>query len=251
MRISKLIASVVGVGATLGASAASAADLPERSYTKAPPPIAAVYDWTGFYVGGNVGYGWGGNTDPSLSFVNPGNIGNVGVFLRAGEFPPNTTSGNLFPNLNPNGAFGGGQIGYDGQFGAWVLGVVADIQAADFTASGLITTPAATTGANLDESLTARIDWFGTVRGKVGFAANDWLFYGTGGLAYGEAKSSIGFGCTPGGIGCAGIGLAGSASEIKVGWAAGVGVLLIPPLSFMTLGVAMAAWYARKRDLEK
>jgi outer membrane immunogenic protein len=171
-----MIASVVTLGATLGAGAASAADLPERSYTKAPAPIAAVYDWTGFYVGGSVGYGWGGNTDPGLSFVNPGNIGNVGVFLRAGEFPPNTTSGNLFPSLNPSGAFGGGQIGYDAQFGAWVLGVVADIQAADFTASGLITTPAAATGANLDESLTARIDWFGTVRGKVGFAANDWLF---------------------------------------------------------------------------
>ena len=224
MRISKLIASVVTVGATLGASAASAADLPERSYTKAPPPIAAVYDWTGLYVGGNVGYGWGQNTDPSLSFVNPGNIGNVGVFLTAGEFLPRTSSGNLFPNLNPNGVFGGGQIGYDQQFGAWVLGAVADIQASDFKASGLVTTPAVATGANLDESLTAKIDWFGTVRGKVGFAANDWLFYGTGGLAYGEAKSTIAFGCTPGGIGCAGIGLAGSASEIKVGWAAGAGV---------------------------
>jgi outer membrane immunogenic protein len=115
-----------------------------------------------------------------LSFVNPGNRANIGVFLTAGEFLPGTTTGNLFPGLNPNGVFGGGQIGYDQQFGAWVLGVVADIQASDFKASGLITTPATTTGANLDESLAAKIDWFGTVRGKVGFAANDWLFYGTG-----------------------------------------------------------------------
>lgn len=159
-----------------------------------------------------------------MSFVNPGNRANIGVFLTAGEFPPGTTTGNLFPGLNPNGVFGGGQIGYDQQFGAWVLGVVADIQASDFKASSLITTPATTTGANLDESLAAKIDWFGTVRGKVGFAANDWLFYGTGGLAYGETKSTIGFACTPGGVGCGGIALAGSASETKVGWAAGAGV---------------------------
>jgi outer membrane immunogenic protein len=221
VRISKLI---IAIGATLGLSAASAADLLERSYTKAPPPIAAVYDWTGFYVGGNVGYGWGENTDPGLSFFNPGNRANIGVFLTSGEFPPTTSTGNLFPKLNPDGAFGGGQIGYDKQFGAWVLGVVADIQASDFKASSLVTTPAVATGANLDESLSAKIDWFGTVRGKVGFAADDWLFYGTGGLAYGGTRSAIGFACTPGGTGCSGIALAGSASETRVGWAAGVGI---------------------------
>ncbi|MGY3238676.1 outer membrane immunogenic protein [Bradyrhizobium sp. USDA 4448] len=208
---------------TMLTGAASAADLAARPYTTAPPPVAAVYDWTGFYIGGNVGYGWGEDTDPSLSFVNPGNAGNIGAFLTAGV-PPGTSSGNLFPNLRPDGVFGGGQIGYDKQFGTWVAGVVADIQAADFKASQLVTTPAATTGANADESLSARIDWFGTVRGKLGFAANDWLFYGTGGLAYGEVKSSIGFACTPGGVACNGVSFAGSRSETKVGWAAGAGI---------------------------
>ncbi|MGY3499983.1 outer membrane protein [Bradyrhizobium sp. USDA 4471] len=207
---------------TMLTGAASAADLAARPNTKTPP-VAAVYDWTGFYIGGNVGYGWGEDTDPSLSFVNPGNAGNIGAFLTAGV-PPGTSSGNLFPNLRPDGVFGGGQIGYDKQFGTWVVGVVADIQAADFKASRLVTTPAATTGANADESLSARINWFGTVRGKLGFAANDWLFYGTGGLAYGEVKSSIGFACTPGGVACNGVSFAGSRSETKVGWAAGAGI---------------------------
>src|SRR5882672_3378383 len=100
----------VGLVALGMAAPASAADLAARPYTKAPPaPVVAVYDWTGFYIGGNVGYGWGENADPSLSFVNPGNAGNIGPFLGG-------ASGNLFPNLRPNGEFGGGQIGYDKQF---------------------------------------------------------------------------------------------------------------------------------------
>jgi outer membrane immunogenic protein len=200
---------------------ASAADLAPR-YTKAPPATLAVYDWTGFYIGGNIGYGWGENTDPSLSFVNPGGAGNIGTFLSTGLL--GIASGNQFPNLNPSGVFGGGQIGYDQQFGSWVLGVVADIQASDFKASGLVVTPLATTGANANESLSAKIDWFGTVRGKAGFAVNDWLFYGTGGLAYGDTKSTIGFACTPGGANCTNVAFAGSASEVKVGWAAGAGI---------------------------
>ena len=217
----KKIALSVAAASILFAGTASAADLAARPYTKAPPPVAAVYDWTGFYIGGNVGYGWGENTDPRLSFVNPGNAGDIGSFLGANA--PFTT-GNLFPNLRPDGVFGGGQIGYDKQFGTWVVGIVADIQAADFKASRLVTTPVATTGANADESLSARIDWFGTVRGKLGFAANDWLFYGTGGLAYGEVKSTIGFACTPGGFNCGGVSFAGSRSETRVGWAAGAGI---------------------------
>jgi hypothetical protein len=64
------------------------------------------------------------------------------------------------------------------------------------------------------------------LRGKVGLAANDWLFYGTGGLAYGETKSSTALSCTPGGLFCnpATLGFSGIASEVKVGWAAGAGI---------------------------
>jgi outer membrane immunogenic protein len=80
------IAAVTSVGA-------QAADLGARPYTKATPAVVAVYDWTGFYVGGNVGYGWGENTDPGLSLVNPGNTGNITTFLTTGF--PGFSSGNL------------------------------------------------------------------------------------------------------------------------------------------------------------
>lgn len=206
--------------AVLGLTNAQAADLAARPYLKAPA-AATVYDWTGFYVGGNVGYGWGANTDPNLSFVNPGNAGNIGPFLTVGL---GGLPGNQFPNLNPNGVFGGLQLGYDKQFGAWVLGAVTDIQAADLHASRLVTTSLVTTGTNVDESLSAKIDWFGTLRGKVGYGLNDWLLYGTGGLAYGRTTSSIGFGCTPGGGNCGGVSFAGTAAETRVGWSAGAGV---------------------------
>ena len=214
-----LIAAAVALGT---ASGAQAADLAARPYTKAPPAVAAVYDWTGFYVGGNVGYGWGGNTDPSLSLVNPGNAGNVTTFLTTGF--PGCSSGNQFPNLNPDGVFGGLQTGYDRQFGTWVLGVVADIQGADFTARRNAFTTLAAAAADTTEGLSAKITWFGTVRGKAGFAMGDWLAYGTGGLAYGNTESSISLFCTPGGGGCAGVSFAGNRSEVKVGWSAGAGI---------------------------
>lgn len=199
---------------------ASAADMPLKA---APRAVAAVYDWTGFYVGGNVGYGWGEGTSPSISTVDPGGASGVGAFLSPAGFP-GFVSGNIYPGLNPSGVFGGLQIGYDKQFGNWVLGVVADIQGADFKSSAVAFTSAAATCCNVTESISAKIDWFGTLRGKAGFAANDWLFYGTGGLAYGNTNSSLGFACTPGGVGCGIAPMVGSASEIKVGWAAGAGI---------------------------
>jgi outer membrane immunogenic protein len=174
------IAAVTSVGA-------QAADLGARPYTKATPAAAAAYDWTGFYVGGNVGYGWGENTDPSLSLVNPGNAGNVTTFLTTGF--RGRSSGNQFPNLRPDGVLGGLQIGYDRQFGTWVLGAVADIQAADFEDSRTVFTSFAATAADTTERLSAKITWFGTVRAKAGVAMGDWLAYGTGGLAYGNADS--------------------------------------------------------------
>lgn len=209
-----LVAATIAI---VGITNAKAADLA----TKAPPP-AAVYDWTGFYVGGNVGFGWGESADPSLTVVNPGGAGNIGPFLTTGL--PGFPSGNLFPNLEPSGVFGGGQLGYDRQFGSWVLGAVTDIQAAAFKASATVATPT-TVCCNANESLSARTDWFGTVRGKVGYAVNNgWLFYGTGGLAYGGVESTMGFACVPGGVGCSGVTFAGNSSEVRVGWVAGAGI---------------------------
>lgn len=151
---------------------AQAADIaPSTPYLKAP--VAAIYDWTGFYVGVNAGAGVGRNNQ-TLTF--PG-------------FPSFEQS-----YLSPQGGFGGAQIGYNWQtntmFGRLVLGFEADIQG-----SGLRddTTCLLTCRAVPDISgrFDQRLDWFGTVRGRVGFANGTALRYFTGGYAYGSVKTSI------------------------------------------------------------
>jgi outer membrane immunogenic protein len=204
--------------ATLIGAPALAADMA----LKAPSPAPSCA-WCGWYVGGNVGYGWGEKTDPNLSVLSDGvgAGGGIATFLTTGF--PGLPSGNLFPNLKPSGALGGLQVGYDQQYANWVLGVVADIQAADWSATNRVTTPAAT-GANVDETLGANVRWFGTVRARAGVTTNNVLFYGTGGLAYGQVAENVGFTCTPGGIACAGINFLGSSSTTRAGWAAGAGI---------------------------
>src|SRR5207245_6950102 len=98
----------------LGTVSASAADMAAR-YTKAPVAVAAVYNWTGFYIGADVGYGWGRST---------GTLANA-----AGAFP-------VPYSLDPSGVIGGGFVGFNYQISNVVLGVEADWQAADLNASG-------------------------------------------------------------------------------------------------------------------
>jgi outer membrane immunogenic protein len=170
---------------------AFAADLPAKVYTKAPPIVEPVYDWTGFYIGGNVGYSWGRSSDTS-SLTN-----GAGTFLF--------TSAN---KTNLDGVVGGGQIGYNWQIQNWVWGFEADIQGTGEKGSRAFTCPAGictpstilggplalvvlVPGAAVPLSLEQKIDWFGTVRGRVGVLATPKvLLYATGGLAYGEVKSS-------------------------------------------------------------
>jgi outer membrane immunogenic protein len=199
----------------LAASAvsASAADLAARPYTKAPAAVAAAYNWTGWYVGGNVGYGWGENTGAGYSSFADVGIGGLAAFMAAG--------GNVLPGLNPSGILGGGQIGYNWQVSpAWIVGIVADLQAADIKASGA---NGVSIGAFTDivQSKSVKTDWFGTVRGKLGFAANNLLLYGTGGFAYGGVKASTSFNDSSFGGGA--LVFAGSSSATNTGWAAGAG----------------------------
>jgi outer membrane immunogenic protein len=215
--VASLTAASLSVGLT---AAASAADLgrpaPAPVYTKAPPlPISS---WTGFYAGGNVGYGWGQNTGTgytSFSDVPPGGLGGVAGFFAAG--------GNVLPGVNPKGVIGGGQIGYDWQVApVWVVGLVTDIQASGMKASG---TGAASIGAftGITESNSAKVDWFGTTRARAGFLANNnLLIYGTGGVAYGQVKDSTVLGDPSSGGGPSSF--AGSTSSTKTGWAAGAGI---------------------------
>ncbi len=97
--------------------------------------------------------------------------------------------------LDPAGGFGGGQIGYNVQRGNIVFGLEADIQGADISD---------TVGRE-----TSKMDWFGTVRGRVGYTVGQALIYGTGGFAYGNVTYS-----NPN----------VSLEETQTGWVAGGGV---------------------------
>ena len=158
-----LAAGAILIGAV---SAASAADLPGPPPAYPPPqapatyiPVAPVFSWTGFYLGANAGYAW---TSGSGTF-NPGAI-------------PFTASGNAFE--------AGGQLGYNYQFGGgFVLGVEGDFQG-DF-GSGSVLSAAG--------NATAKVPWFGTVRGRVGYAFDRVMIYGTGGAVFGDGTASGGF----------------------------------------------------------
>ena len=139
------------------AAPAAAADLAARPYTKAPPaPIAVVYDWSGFYIGANGGWG---SSRKCWDFVTPG-----GAFIGA-EGCHDATGGTA-----------GGQIGYRWQASSWVFGLEAQGNWADFRGSNVsLLFP----GARND----SRIDAFGLFTGQVGWAANNVLFYIKGGAA--------------------------------------------------------------------
>jgi outer membrane immunogenic protein len=207
-------AALAAVAVVGFASVACAADMP----MKAAPMVAPVsaYNWTGFYVGGNVGYGWGQNTGAGYtSFADPIGSFNIPFYFAGG--------GNQLPGTTPRGVIGGGQIGYDWQITPLlVLGVIGDLQASGLKASAITTGifpgfgggPTTQTNSNKE-------NWFGTVRGKVGYAINNVLLYGTGGLAYGAVNSSTSLtcpGCAPASV------FAGASSSTRVGWAAGAGL---------------------------
>lgn len=185
-----IAAALVGTGVS-----AQAADLA----TKAPvykAPVLAAYNWTGFYFGVNAGVGFG------RSYTQLSSLG-----------------GDASSQLGGVGALGGGQIGYNWQygnvlgFGNVVLGVEADIQGTSFRddrtcAFGCI----GATGIAFDQKL----DWFGTVRGRVGLASGPVLTYFTGGFAYGGVKTTITDLAAPA--------LATTFSNTKTGWTIGSGI---------------------------
>lgn len=149
----------------LSAGAASAADLAARPYTKAPPPIVSVYNWTGFYIGVSGGGGWG-RTD----------------------WQYNTIPASPSTNHDISGWLAGGQVGYNWQAGSWVFGLEADGHWADINGSTLCPNPAFVCGS--------KVDTLASFRGRIGYAAGPVLFYGTGGAGYAHEKFSA---VTPGG----------------------------------------------------
>jgi len=90
--------------------------------------------------------------------------------------------------LSPRGFDGGGIIGYNWQFGRWVVGLETDIQGS--TGSGYLTCVVSCN--NLPSTaIDQKLSWFGTARARLGYGIGPALFYATGGAAYGEVKESI------------------------------------------------------------
>jgi outer membrane immunogenic protein len=150
----------VGLIALGMAAPAFAADLPARTYTKAPPMVAAIYDWSGFYIGANGGWG---SLDDQWNTV-PG-----GVDLGGHD---------------STGAVAGGQIGYRWQASQWVFGLEAQGNWADLKGSNAqIGAPALSNNSKLDA--------FGLFTGQVGYAWNNALLYVKGGAAVTSTKYDV------------------------------------------------------------
>jgi len=152
----------VSVVLVMSAGSPLAADMPRPGPVHVPAPVG--YDWTGFYLGANAGGGWS-NTESDFSFTgNP-------TFASA--------------NNSLVGALGGVQLGYNWQRGSAVFGLETDFQFSGM--SGTIDAPpcpAAICGVDVSASYRQKIPWFGTTRGRVGYAADGWLIYATAGYAY-------------------------------------------------------------------
>lgn len=170
----KILTGLSALAVVAMAGLAQAADLPRRG--PAPvykAPVVHAYNWTGLYAGINVGGGWG-----------------------RPEFTGTAPSG----SFSSSGAVVGGQIGYNWQVNQAVFGLETDIDYTNIRGS------AACGGVACD----IRNTYFGTVRGRLGYAFDRVLPYVTGGLAYGNIKAgAAGF---PGG------------SESRAGWTLGTGV---------------------------
>jgi outer membrane immunogenic protein len=151
----------------LTAGPANAADLAARPYTKAPPPpVVAIYDWSGFYIGGNGGGGW---SHTCWDLVAVAGLGTLATPLNEGCH-------------NASGATAGGQIGYRWQNQSWVFGLEGQGNWANFRGSNvnLLGGTVLVAPGLIDQT---RIDAFGLLTGQVGWAWNNVLGYVKGGAA--------------------------------------------------------------------
>ena len=187
-----------------------------------PPP---VFSWTGFYIGVNIGGGWG---DRDVNYT-PNDMLAYFMFLYGAEPPP--------ASFRSSGVIGGIQLGYNWQFNnRWLVGFETDFDLSGMKGS------ASTSGAYVpyftapfSAPVEERIKWFGTVRARLGYLPMDnLLLYATGGFAYGRVErsgswiSSYGFAISNGNtsvvcrsnLTC----FAGSSSDTATGWTIGGGI---------------------------
>jgi outer membrane immunogenic protein len=216
------LASVLTIGVGIPA-AALAADMPVRVLPP-PPPIC---DWCGAYIGFNYGGSIGQSSTMDNGVLNSAATGALGIFS---ETFTHDTRGQLV----------GGQIGYNWRWSrAWVLGVEVDQQWTNETDTARLFGCGGTSagffgagGPGFNSCLTdqQKLSNFGTARARVGYATGDFLWYWTGGAAWGTVNDNLAFGSTAvvganplcaGGVNC---GSGGSFSHTMTGWTVGSGV---------------------------
>jgi len=196
-----LLVAGVSLMALAVASRADAAD-PSLSMPVDGLPVPSAYDWTGFYVGGHLGYAWG-----SSNFTAPGISGSLNLSQPVDTF---YETGSFFEGL---------QAGYDYMLpNRIVIGAEADASFPSFpnlagiSIGGTSTFTSPTIGA---ESYSETVRSSGTVRGRIGYAPGNWLFYATGGFAWTYDQLSLTQLAS---------GATGSPFLWRLGWAAGAGV---------------------------
>lgn len=185
--------TIVALPLLMVVSAASAADFPRRPAYVEPPE--AVPTWAGFYIGGNIGGGWA-KARSDFSTTGP-------VFGTADN--------------HMSGVAGGVTLGYNWQRGPLVLGAETDFQFANLDGSLSTSCSAALCGVPLSATYDQKVPWFGTVRGRVGYAQDGWLAYATGGYAYARLETSA---SATAGAATATL----SQNSVRSGWTAGGGI---------------------------
>jgi len=204
--------SALTFGAPMGV--ANAADLPAKAAVPPPepPPLPAYFNWTGFYVGGNFGGGWATS-----------DFSGTTLFTSGGVATPATFSG----SDSLSGILGGGQIGFNYEFpNSVVIGLEADGDWSNI--SGSTSTCGIAAGATTGcSNNNVKIDDFGTVRGRLGYAWSNVLLYGSGGWAWGGSTTTSSLTCVGAACPATSGAFTGGNSTSSVdasGWAAGAGL---------------------------
>jgi outer membrane immunogenic protein len=169
-----LLVSLAGT-AVMAAAPSDAADLGRRPVYKAPPAVMPIpmFSWTGCYVGGQLGWGWGNKDWQDTS--------SDGFFL----------GGHAVISDDVKGFAGGGQIGCNYQFSSnWMIGIEGEALGAGI--DGSVTDP-----FRPSQVLSAKVDWIGAVTGRLGWTWDRWVLYGKGGGAWAGDKFHVNFSSTP------------------------------------------------------
>ena len=201
--------SVLALAIAAPMGAANAADLAARAAPLPMAPVPAYFNWTGFYVGANFG---GGYATTSVTGSNTTTGLGTSTFSGSG---------------GGSGVLGGGQIGANYQFANhWVIGVEADIDGSNINGSSSNCATNAAGAVVGCATVSPKLNDFGTVRGRLGYAGDNLLLYGTGGWAWSQSSTTSTLTCI--GAGCPGAGPAGGSASASVtatnGWAAGAGL---------------------------